>query len=347
MINFKSDPPLLQIAYKPGGHKEICFIKGFAILSVLLLHSFPKEFLLKILAPFHIWQAVPIFFIIGGLNRSLSIAGNNGFALLNEYSIDRMGKTILKLLVPFTIVWLIELTLLITERRLDINVIKIATLFLQGGLGPGSYFIPIFFQFILVFPLLYWIVYRYRTVGAGALFLFFVLLEYGCRAFNISDSMYRVLFFRYAGAAILGIYVIVCGFKSKIVLAMLSIGSIIYIYKVSYVSSDLAPRKQWLFQNSFSYFYTIVLLGLLWQVYGKIKNLAELLLPIGDASYHIFLIQMAWFYFGAPYIQAMLTKTGFTFLYPLINLTFCICAGLALMKLINQSGMEQTKNSLD
>lgn len=345
MMDAKSASNRLQITHKLGGHEEISYIKALAILSVVLLHSFPKEFLLKILAPFHIWQAVPIFFIIGGLNRSLSTAGNKCFSLSNEYSVDRMGKTILKLLIPFTIIWLIELTLLIAERRLDINVISIAILYLQGGLGPGSYFIPVFFQFLLVFPLFYWVINRYRTVGTIALFIFFIILEYGCRVFNVSDSVYRVLFFRYAGAAILGIYATVYGFKSKVVLAMLSTGSIIYIYNVSYVTSDLAPHKHWLFQNSFAYFYTTLLFFLLWKVYGKMKCFAHKLLLIGDASYHIFLIQMAWFYFAAPHALTMLTGKGLTFLYPLINLTLCTSLGLAFMALISRN-RKQTPSEL-
>ena len=59
-----------------NSHKKrsinIDVIKGLGILSVILLHTFNTEYLLKIGAPFYIWQAVPVFIILQGFNLTNS-----------------------------------------------------------------------------------------------------------------------------------------------------------------------------------------------------------------------------------------------------------------------------------
>lgn len=44
--------------------KYIDELKGFAALSVVLLHTLPREALYTTGAYFHIWQAVPVFVFI-------------------------------------------------------------------------------------------------------------------------------------------------------------------------------------------------------------------------------------------------------------------------------------------
>lgn len=335
MVNSNLADMFFKVDPRNERYDKITFIKSLAIISVVLLHSLPRELLFKILAPFHIWQAVPIFFFIAGLNRALSVSSSNGFSLAHEYSFSRLSKAIFKLLIPFTIIWIIELVPLIAFGKLEINIASLFSLYLQGGLGPGSYFIPTFFQFLLVFPLLFWCVHSCQGVWVIALFLLFIILEYGCRAIGVSDAVYRLLVIRYASIVILGIYLVVHGFKSKTVWTVLSIVSMAYIFIVSYFSSEFAPNQKWLFQNSFSYFYTVLLFVLLWHFYGKIKWFAEKLLPIGNASYHIFLVQMVWFYFAAPYIHDFFSTYNIIFFYPLINISICITFGMAFMAILN------------
>ena len=66
---------------------DVNFTKALAIISVILLHSLALENLLEIGAPLHIWQAVPLFFLVGGMNRakSVHIHGRN-FSISKEYS---------------------------------------------------------------------------------------------------------------------------------------------------------------------------------------------------------------------------------------------------------------------
>ena len=47
---------------------QIDILKGLAIISVILLHSWDASFLLRIGAPYYISQAVPIFIIIAAYN---------------------------------------------------------------------------------------------------------------------------------------------------------------------------------------------------------------------------------------------------------------------------------------
>ena len=48
---------------EPRKH-ELDFIKGFAILSVILLHTLNRSMLYETYAYFHIWQAVLLFVFV-------------------------------------------------------------------------------------------------------------------------------------------------------------------------------------------------------------------------------------------------------------------------------------------
>lgn len=82
-------------------------IKGLGILSVILLHTFHTELLLKIGAPFHIWQAVPVFIILQGLNLANSYK-RRGYETLKDfndkqYHLRRIQRLIFPYLIFFTV----------------------------------------------------------------------------------------------------------------------------------------------------------------------------------------------------------------------------------------------------
>ncbi|WP_367121908.1 acyltransferase family protein [Methanohalophilus sp. DAL1] len=88
---------------------QIDILKGFAIISVILLHTWPRELLLITGAPFHIWQAVPIFIIIAGYVGALSYKRHQNSTLLQLYSIRLLSRRIKRIIVPFIVVFTIQI----------------------------------------------------------------------------------------------------------------------------------------------------------------------------------------------------------------------------------------------
>ena len=84
---------------------EIDYVKGVAILSVLLLHSLPSNVLDITYNTLHIGQAVPIFLFIT-FYLSFKGLGANGIDRLFSYyfSRNRIKRVIKDVAVPFFVV---------------------------------------------------------------------------------------------------------------------------------------------------------------------------------------------------------------------------------------------------
>ena len=67
------------------------------------------------------------------------------------YAWEMIKPKLIRFLVPFFTVCLIEIVLLVIEDK-HINPPRI---FLLGAYGPGSYYVPIMIQLLVIFPIIY------------------------------------------------------------------------------------------------------------------------------------------------------------------------------------------------
>lgn len=305
--------------------QEINYIKMNAILFVITLHSVPKNILFETYSSFHIWQAVPIFMVLAGLTSTLHATGK--VTIRKEFSVEKLKKYINKIIIPVGIIGLLELIILACSSGITLNsVIKI---FIKGGYGPGSYFTPLFVQHILLFPFI--LILKQRLKDANYIFSFIVfifislLMEYLCIIMNIDVNLYRLLYVRYVYAAVLGSYLLTHGINLAFLVIMASL-SIVYIYGVTYTNMTFPfIYPAWYFQHAPSYFYTTIIVVLLWKTYPFFGKLFSRILIIGKASYHIFLIQMVYFWRFAEYINESVDNI---FLYVVINIFLCAFIGV-------------------
>ena len=90
------------------GHlTQIDLLKGLAIISVILLHTWPEKVLLITGAPFHIWQAVPVFILIAGYVGTLSYKRRDTARLRQCYGRSLLSHRFKRILVPFTLLFII------------------------------------------------------------------------------------------------------------------------------------------------------------------------------------------------------------------------------------------------
>lgn len=311
---------------------ELDFIKAVAIFSVIILHSVPPDALHSIFAPFHIWHAVPIFILISGVTSTVSIDRRGNFSILEEYSVKRFFHKIRRILLPFTLVWLLEAIVLLESGKENFN--QILRYYLVGGVGPGSYFTPLFIQHLLVFPIIYWILNKFapsnKLLFLCGLFLFSLFIEWICVLVAIPDWIYRFLYIRYFFASILGIYYIKGWLSIKQILFFAPL-SILYIFLVSYLDhSFLFIYPSWDFHHAPAYFYTLILVFFLGFIYRVASPISFYLENIGKASYHIFLIQMLWFWIFPKNSRDPLSHTLF---FIVTSLFFPVFIGYLYYKL--------------
>jgi len=130
--------------------QSIDFIKGFAILSVVLLHSLSQDSLIKTFAFIHIWQAVPIFIFI---SFYLTFHRLDTYGQDNYYSALRLKKLTSRIIVPYVFLQIVFCLLYICNGRYG----SILHLIMRGGDGMGSYYPYLYIQLWLIAPVVYYI----------------------------------------------------------------------------------------------------------------------------------------------------------------------------------------------
>lgn len=311
---------------------NIDIIKGMAIIAVILIHSLTDELLLDILSPFYIWQAVPLFMLLAGYNTAESFQ-RRGYVSLNQfYNISFLYSKVERLLYPFLFIWIIQV--IVHFLMLDgLSFKTLVTSLFTGGWGPGSYFVLVIIQATLILPLIYMLVKKNLTVGTIILFFLSILLDVFFIIIDVSGSVYRVMVIRYVFALVLGVWL---SLKHKKVnykwLIPLAILSAVYIAGVYYLDWEFIMEKYWSSQHAPSYFWTLLLLIIGLKAYQfKANNpLSRLVVKMGKASYHIFLVQMFYFWLMADSISHLPL-----IIYLVISLTICIVFGQLFYKAEN------------
>lgn len=227
--------------------------------------------------------------------------------------------------------WLVQVV-----AQFVVNGISIKGIFYSlftGGWGPGSYFVPIIIQATLILPLIYLLCRKSLTIMTIVLFVISIAFEIVCLQIDMSESIYRLLVIRYLFALTLGVWLALNGNKINYKwLISLAFISLVYITGVNYFDLVLIMERFWLSQHAPSYFWTLLLIVIALNVYQfKGDNIGvKLGAKIGQASYHIFLMQMFYFWGIARQIPDM---PGI--LYLAVSVVVCLILGLLFFEFEN------------
>ncbi|MDD5712194.1 MAG: hypothetical protein PHY31_05465 [Smithellaceae bacterium] len=123
---------------------------------------------------------------------------------------------------------------IIAEKNSGLDIV---TSYLSGGLGPGSFFTPVFIQHLLIFPLIMWAVCKLdRYDQFIAIIIFFCIslfAEWICLALHMPEWLYRLVYVRYIFAVVIGIYLVRKAPTSMIAIWAALILSVSYIVVAS------------------------------------------------------------------------------------------------------------------
>lgn len=334
---------------RPGYFPSIDVLKGLAIISVILLHTITDKLLKFTLYPFHIYQAVPVFMVLAGLTLMFTFGNADPKSFKSYYNLKYFNKKILRLVYPFLIILIISLLYGLWDRSYYLGILSIA-----GYLpvtGPGNYYISLLLEFIIIAP---FIAYFYRK-NPGLLLASMVLIDLGFQLiaphiglFSGDSYIYRACILRYFSAIALGLlisdefsregHIDLMNKRYRPVLLMLPI-SILYISIGMFVGQPFPLFKpEWGTQNILSFPYALILAVLVLNLdisryNSKMAN--KVIIPIGKASYHIFLVQILFFGFGLSFVNYV-TKDNLLLvggIAILLNLLSAIVLGLIFYRI--------------
>lgn len=281
----------------------IDYLKALSILMVIFTHYDWKDkttlFFTLIIA-----MAVPIFMLISGFNFTMSYDKKQASSLRELYAPSIIFHRLYRFILPFIIVYIPEMILHGPIRGEYYTAPQWLLHFIEGGLGPGSYYVPVLIVMLFSFPLIYIAIRRFSYWGVCLVGIVNLAYEILVTYSHMSGYLYRLLFFRYLLYVALGCYmyfhfqdrkkyplptlalilmfvaglsfsvsVYQFGFKPPIFKfwTKTAMPVALYIFPIVYILIDKCGHKQ--LPRPFHHFFS----------------------EIGKASYHIFLIQMIYY----------------------------------------------------
>jgi len=303
-------------------------IKAVCIIMVIITHSdylsrnIPENSLLFCCL---IDMAVPVFMLISGYNY-YHTDREEEYKRGLRYNFAYIYSKYKRLFLPYTVIFLLEVLLKEIQGN-SISTIKLLFGYLAGGYGPGSYYIPVMFQFYLFAPILSFLISKLNQYELICISIFVVGFEVLMWLIPDLPSIYRILIIRYLVTISLGMYLKKNKntISSKMLLTSFLIGMLYVLftnqYKLENGQYTFSLVRYWQSTAWPTAFYVFPIFSL---ALSKCRNLSgivrfKLMGKLGQATWHIFLIQM--FYYETIYkgceFKNILQK------YPYI-LEFCI-----------------------
>ncbi|HWD76089.1 MAG TPA: acyltransferase [Solirubrobacteraceae bacterium] len=290
-----------------GRVRQIDVVKGLAIIGVMVQHAFSSSILQDSWEILYAGQAVPIFFVIMGLNAAQSMARRRVKFLADLYDSDYVKGRVQRLVAPIGWIWPVALIAAVL-----VGAVHIGPLVLVGVLpissAPGNYFVTIMLEFAVLFPAVFWYFNRApvaTTLVVAAADVGFELLAPHVHALGAAGPahgyIYDAAIVKYGLAIMAGVWLsrVELGGRGLALLTLLALGSVVYLVVVHQDPNGLT----WLVSsfsrttNFISVFYAV------WLTYMGIRlipaqssgTVYRALEKLGRASYHVFLVQIVWF----------------------------------------------------
>jgi peptidoglycan/LPS O-acetylase OafA/YrhL len=326
---------------------QIDILKGLAIISVVLIHTYNNTVLLAIGAPFYMWQAVPVFLLLAAFTNAYSLSFARKTTLAQCYDLSVILRRLKRLMVPYLAVWIFQLLVVLwfitagilipleDTNHFFYNGINLIFNFLSGASGPGHYFVPVVLQLIFLVPLLYYLALRSPSLMLAAAFVLDLVMECISVLSGMSSWLYGILLTRFIFICALGVWLV---FNERVMTRWILIGGVlgaVYIAANSYLNFQF-----WFFSLDQSFFHEfafiwallLVILGFQYLPSGTGSRIVRILTGLGKASWHIFLVQMTFFFIAGLSINMDLSPVSIIFIGVLCMVP-CLSIGYGFYRL--------------
>ena len=296
-------------------------------------YTWSKDEQLKMLFPFWIDMAVPALMIITGYVYSYIEFGKKGRTdLASLYNPKQIIAKLIRFLIPYILFFILDIIVFVFIQGNEKTVFECIKLFLTGGVGPGSFYVPVMIQIVLILPLVSYTCYKFRRGGVLIWFALNVLFEIVQTVVHMSDDLYRLCSLRYLLCLGTGCY-FYFGFleqwekkeskRQLIILSAAGIVGVIYIVVYNYTDNIPIITNKWTTTSVFASLYIVpIMYFLIHHCKGLNNKVIELM---GKASFNIYLVQMFYYMAFSKVIYSLFDSVP---LRIIINLVSCVCVGI-------------------
>jgi peptidoglycan/LPS O-acetylase OafA/YrhL len=287
--------------------RQIDVLKGLAIIGVMLQHAFASSFLQHSWEILYAGQAVPVFFVIMGLNAAQSMARRQPRSVADLYTRSYVRGRLRRLVVPILWIWPVALIVALLVGETHVGPLVIVGV-LPISSAPGNYFVTIMLEFAVLFPAVYWCFDRApvaTTLVVAVVDVGFELLAAHVHVLGAAGPahgyLYDAAIVKYGLAILAGVWLsrVELGRRGFGLLTLLAAAGVVYLVVLHQRPDDFG----WLVSsfsrstNFISVFYTVWLtcLGIRLIPGTSTSAVYRALEELGRASYHVFLVQIVWF----------------------------------------------------
>lgn len=148
-------------------------------------------------------------------------ANKRNISTLKEYfHWKTISPKLSRLLFPYPIIIALETILFvaisfgipIASVKVPKSFVELFMGYLTGGWGPGSYYVPILMQFLILFPLMFLTFKKSPVIAVTLSFVLHLCFDILANTLPISDGLYRLSVFRYPVFVVVGIILYYYGF---------------------------------------------------------------------------------------------------------------------------------------
>ena len=329
-----------------GRVEEVDFVRGIAILLVIIGHTMPTAVYNASLGAFHIGQAVPLFFFITFFFSFKGLSNNVGKnLLLYYYSGKRIKRVARDVILPFVVVAFIQ-KVMTTLRLLVGSGSSIDLMHGWLGQGPGSYYNWAYLQLWLLIPFIYATLDKLKF-GWGILLVTCLVINALIDWLQITSVVYRLLCVRYLFLAVPAYVLLKCEKENQKKFSLPVIAGIIVsvVYLLLLQKVDLTPfilDLGWAEQQWPAYFWTYCFyIFLLWyaQRITGTKLVYLVAVVFGRNSWFIFLTQM--------FILAYVSIDSFRFITNDIERAVFFVVAITLVSVVPAFIVNELKNKFE
>lgn len=316
---------------------NIDMVKGLAILSIVLKHSLDPDTARFLPLGLTVFRALPVFMVLVGFNGARSYMRRGWTRIGQCYDLRYLWKKMIRIIRPFLVVFIFEAifaTFIVTGRGETWGTV--AKAFISGGWGPGSYFIPVVIQLLLLLPLVYLALERNLAGGLLAFLAVDLSIEAILYLSHVDAAVYRLTSFRYFFAVSLGVFLALRPAKNWIFLAVGSLTGFLYMLALNTGHAGVIAALGWPTHKAPVYVYDLMVVSLLLSSLPRadMSWLSRMFRYLGKASYHIFLVQMAYFFvFGILFDHYWGIRLRVDPRFIPLNLVLCCSMGSAFYRL--------------
>ena len=272
-------------------------------------------------------MAVPMFMIISGYVYAISFEKNDIVALRQAYSLTFIIPKFIRYTIPFVMAFCVETIgeLLLSARGIrNFSIKHWINIFFEGGRGPGSYYYPILLQFLLFYPVIYFIIRKFAFKGLLFCLLLNALFEFFQRMWHCNGEFYRLLLFRYTLVIAFGSWL--WQWRQEKIHSLWKVISfftgVVFILLYCYIK--LSP-KIIIYWTSTCFVACLYLLPIASFLIRKVHISCRPAELLGKASFNIFLVQMVYFTYAVGFVRKLVQAH---FVQLCAHIGICVVAGL-------------------